>query len=295
MTPAGIECFLAVCRHKTGSRAAEALYITQSSLSTRLKILEKELGGPLFYRKKGCREMTLTPAGKEFYELALQYETLTAKMLQVCRPRVRNLRVSSFNSIGTYLLPAVYDRFLQQNPGILLDIQDMELDAAIRSIQSGTTDIAFTAGKVTDGMLVQTPVFSEPMVLIASADNCYRDPVEVSNLSLSNQVYINWSSSFVRWHRRVFGNEQPQICISMMAHLRRFVEQKDHWAIVPISVADGLARDGGICCLRTEFSLPQREIACLTAKDSKDSEDVQAFFSCLREVIAEHPDVISAL
>ena len=60
MTYTEIECFLAICRYKTGSRAAEALYITQPSLSTRLKTLEKELGGQLFYRKKGSREMTLT-------------------------------------------------------------------------------------------------------------------------------------------------------------------------------------------------------------------------------------------
>ena len=43
MTQTEIACFLAICRHKTGIRAAEALYITQPSLSTRLKTLEKEL------------------------------------------------------------------------------------------------------------------------------------------------------------------------------------------------------------------------------------------------------------
>ena len=80
MTDTGIECFLAVCRYKTGRRAAEALYITQSSLTTRLKNLERELGGQLFYRKKGGREMTLTEAGKAFYALAQQYEKLMEQM-----------------------------------------------------------------------------------------------------------------------------------------------------------------------------------------------------------------------
>ena len=50
MTYTEIECFLAICRYKTGSRAAEALYITQPSLSTRLKTLEK----------RGC-VVTMTP------------------------------------------------------------------------------------------------------------------------------------------------------------------------------------------------------------------------------------------
>ena len=39
MTDGGIECFLAVCRYKTVSKAAEMLFITQSSLSTKLKII----------------------------------------------------------------------------------------------------------------------------------------------------------------------------------------------------------------------------------------------------------------
>jgi len=63
MTQTGIQCFLAICRHKTGSAAAQALYITQPSLSARLKLLEDSLGVSLFYRQKGSREMVLTPEG----------------------------------------------------------------------------------------------------------------------------------------------------------------------------------------------------------------------------------------
>ena len=68
MTQTGIACFLAICRYKTITRAAEMLYITQSSLSMRLKNLEAELGGALFFRKKGSREMILTAAGKPALE-----------------------------------------------------------------------------------------------------------------------------------------------------------------------------------------------------------------------------------
>ena len=52
MTILEIECFLSICEHKTISRAAEALYITQPSLSSRLKTLERELGGELFVRTR---------------------------------------------------------------------------------------------------------------------------------------------------------------------------------------------------------------------------------------------------
>ena len=291
MTHAGIECFLAVCRYKTGSRAAESLYITQSSLSTRLKALEKELGGPLFYRRQGCREMTLTAAGREFYDLAVQYESLLDRMQKICHNHNQILRVSSFNSIGTYLLTAVYERFMQTNPQIRLEIQDMELDAATHSIQEDKTDLAFTCGRVKDSHFAQIPVFSEPMVLITSVASEYPEPVALSQLSLSDEVYIEWSNAFAPWHQQTFIGEKPQIRISIMAHLQKFIEQKQRWAIVPVSVAEGLEQQGIARRLQTVFALPCREVSCITAADCQTEPAIEAFLACLRDVIGEHPQI----
>ena len=159
MTILEIECFLSICEHKTISRAAETLYITQPSLSSRLKTLERELGGELFVRKKGAREMSLTDAGKEFYKLALQYEELITKMNGIFNGQSAKLRVSSLNSLDTFLLPQVYDLFLQKHPEIELEIQNMDIAVASTNIHKGDTDIAFTTGKTGDKALKQTLVF----------------------------------------------------------------------------------------------------------------------------------------
>ena len=44
MTDLEIEVFLAICKHKNISKAAEKMFISQSSISERLKSLEKKLG-----------------------------------------------------------------------------------------------------------------------------------------------------------------------------------------------------------------------------------------------------------
>lgn len=62
MTNQDIETFFAVLDHGTMTAAAEALYITQPSLSARLKSLEDQVGAPLFHRGKGQRRITLTDA-----------------------------------------------------------------------------------------------------------------------------------------------------------------------------------------------------------------------------------------
>lgn len=291
MTHTGIECFLAVCRHKTGTAAAQALFITQPSLSARLKNLETELGGALFYRRKGSREMLLTPAGQEFYALAVQYEALLEKMGQVCHNQRQLLRISSFNSLGTYLLPAVYELFTKENPGVSLELQDMESEAAVQSLLGGHTDIVFTAVKTDEPLLAQLPVFSEPMVLIAGGDTRFAEPVAVQQLPTQNEVYVEWTGHFARWHQKLFENRKPQIRISMMAHLRRFMEKENCWAIVPASVAEGLSKEIPIRILQTDIPLPRREIRCLLTATKERNETMQAFLDCLYGFVAKDPQL----
>lgn len=83
MTNAGIEAFLIVCKQHSISKAAAELFISQSSLSIRLRTLEKEVGCPLFFRHKGSREMVLTEEGKRFYQLSLQYQDIVRSMLAI--------------------------------------------------------------------------------------------------------------------------------------------------------------------------------------------------------------------
>lgn len=293
MTHTEVECFLAICRHKTGSRAAESLFITQPSLSIRLKTLENELGGALFTRKKGSREMVLTAAGKEFYELAVQYEALVEQMQQVFHKRPRSLRVSSFNSLDTFLLPAVYQQFLKSHPEIGLEIQDMDLPLSGQSILEGNTDIAFTTGRSNDQNLQQTLAFTEPLVLICASDAPYPEKVTLEELSSRHEVYIEWSHQFARWHQQTFGSDQPQLSISIMAHLQQFLDRERGWAIVPVSVATGLVQSGIARRLSTDIEIPPREVSILTADTVPPTADL--FYNCLRETVSAYPEITVTL
>ncbi len=280
MTQAGIECFLAICRHKTGVAAARSLYITQSSLSIRLKSLEKELGGVLFFRKNGSREMLLTEAGKRFYELALEYETLMKKMQTVCVDTPHSLRVASINSLGVYFLPEICERFLKSYPEIRLEIQDKEREAAEIGLISGQTDLAFTSGKTSDERILSVPVFSEPMVLITGAG---LDILEVSSpdeLTPFKEIYIEWSRRFSLWHEQNFTVDAPRLTISIMSQLSRFMESGDFWAIVPASVAEGLEKECGIRRPKVGFALPKREISAIMPAENP-SPFCKMFLDCM--------------
>lgn len=74
--------FLAVAREKNITRAADALYISQPSLSKQMQNLEKEIGSPLFVR--GSRSVALTETGmllkKRAEELLELYEKTEAEL-----------------------------------------------------------------------------------------------------------------------------------------------------------------------------------------------------------------------
>lgn len=295
ITHSEIECFLAICRYKTVTLAAENLFITQPSLSARLKTLENELNCTLFSRKKGNREMTLTALGKAFYELAIQYESITNQMMNLKASKCNTIRISAINSVSTCFLPAVYNCFMEEYPDYHLEIQDMELDTVTKSILEGNTDLGFTSGKTTDDRLIQTPVFVEKMVLIASNGlNFNKKTISVNDLENHKEIHIEWSRSYVNWHKRNFKNDYPQITISIMAQLKQFMTQGNSWAIVPISVADKIFSDGTVTVLDTDFDIPSREISVLTSADN-NSEIVRQFFQCIKKVTNETKEFCSLI
>lgn len=87
MTDMEIETFLTVLRCGSMTAAAQALYITQPTLSARLQTLEDEVGTPLFVRGKGLRRLELTDAGSRFLPLAQRWRKLTDEMRGIAARR----------------------------------------------------------------------------------------------------------------------------------------------------------------------------------------------------------------
>ena len=282
MTYAGIEAFLAVCRHRNISKAATELFISQSSLSIRLRTLEKELGCPLFFRHKGSHEIVLTEEGKRFYQLSLQYQEIVRNM-QAVGTRKSSLRVSAINSVATYLLPPVYERFMKEHPDIHLEIQDMTIATACQKLIQGETDLAFTTETPNNEQIRTEVVLKEPLVLICAAASCYPDRIDLDTLPIEQEVYVEWNLEFVHWHQSIWGADAvPQIQLEIMSQLQMFVMKRDTWAIVPLSVANGL-RTAGIRQLTPAFSLPNREVYVLQRKTT-NANAAQIFLDMTRQL-----------
>ena len=129
------------------SRAAERLYMAQSSLSQFLQNYEAELDTRLFIRTgSGVR---MTPAGEIFVrnarQMLQQYQRTKAELRdaeQVHRGHI-DLGLSSFR--GSYLIPAVLEGFQRDYPGVEVHIAEHDSAVLLRKIAASELDMALVA------------------------------------------------------------------------------------------------------------------------------------------------------
>lgn len=293
ITQTEIEAFLSVCKTHSITKAAEMLYISQSSLSSRLRSLEETAGCVLLDRQRGARTIELTAEGKRFYELALQYQELMRKMRGVAGGTENGyVRVSAINSIGTFFLPAICERFLKAYPDIHLEVQDMDAEAAYQKLEAGTTDMAFTAEIHSSPRVDAFLLFTEPMAFICAAEAPY--PIEVcrEQLSAKDEVYVPWCEAFVNWRRVEFQGSLPLIQLEIMSQLKAFLLESPNWAIVPISIAHGLAAESKSLrqCTLT-FPVPQRAVYCLCRRPLRNQRPFKQFLSCVCEELFQNTSI----
>ena len=80
MNLAEIETFLMAVETKNITKTAENLFLSQPTVSHRLKALEEELGVQLMTRKKGYKQIELTSYGEDFIPIAERWIYLWQEM-----------------------------------------------------------------------------------------------------------------------------------------------------------------------------------------------------------------------
>lgn len=118
-----VEIFLAIVEHRSISKAAETLFMSQSTVSHRLSALERELGATLMLRGKGVPTVTLTPKGQSFVPIAQRwlslYKDTNAFSLQDV---VYPLRIASVDSVNAYVLYKVYNAIAEHENRVMLSV-----------------------------------------------------------------------------------------------------------------------------------------------------------------------------
>lgn len=144
--------FLAVAREESISRAAEALHITQPTLSRQMMELEEELGTRLFLRGKKNRRVTLTEDGLLLRSRAEELVTLAdkteAEFIRDERETVAgDIHLGAGETDAMHLLAAAAKRLRDRHPGICFHLFSGNAEAVTERLDKGLLDFGVLIGE----------------------------------------------------------------------------------------------------------------------------------------------------
>lgn len=127
------------------TRASSALNISQPGISHHIRLLEQELGLPLFVRDKK-RLVALTPVGQAVLPLARRAVAIADDIQKVAKNFAKGssglLTIATAHTYARSSLPPVITRFLKQNPQIELRLRQGSLTQILQWVGSGEADFS---------------------------------------------------------------------------------------------------------------------------------------------------------
>ncbi len=175
------------------TRAAERLFVSQPSLSRRIRRLEADLRTPLFERTG--REVLLTPAGEAFLPAARQLivdwqaAQRTARVEAAARARI--LRVGFAASGAGTLGTRAYAAFMKRHPDVSVEPKRFDWGGEVAALREGVVDAAFVWFPAeTAGLHVEVVRVEQRWVgLAAGHPLAGRDAVSIHDLSAEPIVW----------------------------------------------------------------------------------------------------------
>ncbi len=162
-----LKVFEAVSRLGSMNRAATELHTVQSNVTARIRILEDELGVPLFQRH--ARGVTATPAGKRM----LPFIGRIAKLLAEAQAAAKDdgvpngtLTLGSMETTAALRLSPILTEFLSTYPKVRLALTTGTTSRLLNEVIECRLEGAFVAGPVSHPDLHQETIFSEELVLV---------------------------------------------------------------------------------------------------------------------------------
>ncbi len=293
-----IELFLLIIEHNSITKAAEMEHFSQSTVSYRIKCMEKELGIPLFYRKKGVRTSELTKQGELFIPIARQWLELYKNTDDLQKYPFQHFSVGAISSISASILGDVYTRLTQSELPIQLRIRTAYSDVLYNLVENNSLDIAFIAEKEERKHILTIPAFSERYYVVnQSKYPRSMGKVSIHDLKLENEIYMDWNISYSEWHEKVWGNIPGyHVWVDNFSLLQKFlVQDEKYWAIVPGSLLHSIYRNMSTVQINEleDDNPPTREIYMIQNKSPRENRrDTMILFErFLKECLADMPHI----
>ncbi|MEO6225303.1 MAG: hydrogen peroxide-inducible genes activator [Sphingomicrobium sp.] len=160
-----LQYLVALREHGHFGRAADACYVTQSTLSAGLRELESSLGVMLVERTR--RVVRFTALGDKVADRAVRVLREAEGLAEIARAEGRplhgELRLGVIPTIAPFLLPAMLPRLREEWPSLKLYLREEASQAACEALHRGQLDCVLLALPFACGEVEAAPLFDDPL------------------------------------------------------------------------------------------------------------------------------------
>lgn len=164
-----LEIFVSVAKHKSFSKAAKELFLTQPTVSSHIQNLESELNTVLINRNN--KTVSITEAGKVLYTHALEILNSRKKALYNLNEysgKIEGIIDLACSSIPeTYILPDFLKYFIEKYPEVKFNISHYDSQDAISEILDEKISFGFVGSKANNNQIKSIDLIDDELVLIA--------------------------------------------------------------------------------------------------------------------------------
>ncbi|MBD2110684.1 MULTISPECIES: LysR family transcriptional regulator [Cyanophyceae] len=269
------------------SEAALKLDVTQSTISHAIATLEDELGVTLL--KRGRHGARLTSVGDRVTAHARDVlsllDTIGSEANQARGVQGGNLRIASFRSVATHVLPGAIARLHRRYPTIAISVHEMdEVHQLKQALFKGEVDIC-VAETIVDDDVETLHIFDDDYVALLPPGYCPKTgKLTVDDMRQMPIIGSSHSSCGLRIRTVLGAQEHPleiAYCIRHDSSMVAMVQQGLGIAILPRLAAEPVPPDVQIVSMPFPISRP---IGATILKDALHTPALYAFLDALREV-----------
>jgi LysR family cyn operon transcriptional activator len=283
---------LAVADHGGFTRAAEALHVSQPTLSQQIRQLEETLGVSLFDRTS--RTVKPTDAGAAYIECArrvlVELEAGKRALHDVKDLSRGSLRLAMTPTFMAYLVGPLVRDYVAQFPNIHLEIFELSMDDIEAGLLDDSLDVAIAFTQVRNADIESIPAFTETLGVMVGRDHpLYESQVALSAEQVAQLDFALLAPDFVTRTRinEYFAQEQitPKVVIEVNS-VNTLLEVIRHTAIATILPEPIATQDRALRKIPLQGEAPTRGAALLRRKNNYHSAASVAFMNLVLGTVA---------
>lgn len=197
-----LKTFLEVNRTRHFGHAANNLYVSQSTVSARIKLLEDQIGMPLFVRQRN--NIQLTDAGQRLIRYAENIVTNWTRARQeigIAEEEHIPLVVGAATSLWDSILQDWILFLYQSTPELIMHAEVQNPEVLLRRTLERSMDLAFVFDDPQSGELECIEVAQVPLVMVSSKP----DQTPAAAMA-DNYILVDWGTTFASAHARYFAD-----------------------------------------------------------------------------------------